>query len=162
MPSSDLVYFMRVFARSADAPSPQSISDHLRGRRFDVRIESGLAHFSSGTWTRLRVFYAPGRGPLELERQSLHGDAPLPERLRALMDATAASRDERGKRRVLEFLAQARQVFELRIPPDFDWHAARHLVSTELLNYLQKHTDGLIQADQEGYYDRNRIILKLS
>ncbi len=161
MTSPDDVYLMRVFARSPGAPSPQAIADHLRRRGFEVRVESGIYTLSYEGWRRLNVFYASGRSPLSLERQSLHGDAPLADRLRTLMDATADAKDSRGKRRVLDFLAQASQVFELSIPPDFDWHAGRHLVSTELLNYLQKQTDGMIQADEEGYYHRNRVILKL-
>lgn len=161
MPTVDDVYIMRVFARSPRVPSPQAIADHLRSRRFDVRVESGMVSLGYEGWNRIRLFYAEGRSPLNLERQSLHGDAPLPERLRALMDATADAEDSPGKRRVLEFLAQASEVFELTIPLDFDWQASRHLVSTELLNYLQKQTDGLVQADEEGYYERNRIILKL-
>jgi hypothetical protein len=161
MTSPDDVYIMRVFARSPGAPSPQAMADHLRRRGFDVRVESGIYTLSYEGWQRLNVFYADGRSPLGLERQSLHGDAPLTDRLRALMDATAGAKDSRGRRRVLDFLAQANQVFELIVPPDFDWHAGRHLVSTELLNFLQRQTDGLIQADEEGYYHRNRIILKL-
>lgn len=161
MTPSDAIYIMRVFARSPDAPSPQDIVDHLRRKRFEARVESGIYSLSYSGWSRLHVFYDDDRSPLDLERQSLHGDAPLPDRLRALMDATADAKDSRGKRRVLDFLAQASQVFELIIPPDFDWHASRHLISTELLNYLQKQTDGLIQADEEGYYQRNRLILKL-
>ena len=161
MPTDDAVYLLRVFARSLRTPSPQAIADHLRQRRFDVRVESGLFNLSHDDWKQLRVFYAADRSPITLERQSLHGDAPLPDRLKALMDATAAARNSRDKRRVIDFLAQASQVFELTLPPDFDWHAGRHLVSTELLNYLQKETDGLIQADEEGYYERNRLILKV-
>jgi len=153
---------MRVFARSPAVPSPQAIADHLLRQRFIVRIESGVFSLSYENWHHLHLFYASGRAPLSLERQSLHGDAPLPERLRALMDATADAKASRGKRRVLDFLAQSSQVFELIIPPDFDWHAGRHLISTELLNYLQKETDGLIQADEEGYYKRNQLILKLA
>ena len=154
-------YILRVFARLSGAPTPQAAAEHLRQRRFQVRLEPGLHGLTSPDWRVLNVFYAEGRAPLRLERQSLHGDAPLSPRLAALMDATAAARDSRGKRKVMEFLMQASQVFELTIPRDFDWHARRHLVSTELLNYLQKQTDGLIQADEEGYYDRNRLILKL-
>lgn len=152
---------MRVFARSPHAPAPQAILDHLSSRRFAVRAESGVYSLDYAGWTSLRLFYAPGRSPLQLERQSLHGDAALSARLRALMDATVDARDRRGRQRVLDFLAQASQVFELIVPDDFDWHAGRHLVTTELLNYLQKQTDGIIQADEEGYYDRNRVILKL-
>ena len=160
MPNGDDFYILRVFARSPGAPTPQAIAEHLR-RRFEVRVETGVFSLSYADWKHLHLFYAEGRAPLRLERQSLHGDAPLPNSLRALMDATAAAKDSRGKRRVLDFLAQASQVFELGVPPDFDWHAGRHLVSTELLNYLQKETDGLIQADGEGYYERNRLILRL-
>lgn len=161
MTAPDDLYIMRVFARSPGAPNPQAIVDHLRRRRFDVRVETGIYTLSYEGWQHLNVFYAEGRSPLSLERQSLHGDEPLTDRLRALMDATTGAKDSRGKQRVLDFLARASQVFELIIPPDFDWHASRHLVSTELLNYLQKQTDGLIQADEEGYYQRNRLILKL-
>ena len=161
MPAPDDRYIMRVFGRRPGAPSAQAIRDHLRGRRFEVRVESGLFSITYEGWKRLHVFYAAERAPLEIERQSLHGDAPLSDRLRALLDATAASKDGRGKRRVLHVLAEASQVFELILPPDYDWHAGRHLVSTELLNYLQKQIDGLVQADEEGYYDRNRVILKL-
>jgi len=154
-------YVMRVFARSPRAPTPQAIADHLRSRRFDVRVESGVHSQDHEGWTRLRLFYAPGRLPLQLERQSLYGDAPLSPRLRDLMDATADAKDTRGRRRVLDFLAQAAQVFEVTIPDDYDWHAGRHLVTTELLNYLEQYTDGMIQADEEGYYERNRVVLRL-
>ena len=161
MPGHDGPYLLRVFARRSGAPTPQEIVDHLRARRFDVRVEPGLHSMTSDAWKRLHLFYASDREPLELDRQSLHGDAPLPDRLRRLMDATADAKDSRGKRRVIEFLAQVSQVFELVLPPDYDWHAGRHLVSTELLNFLQAKTDGLIQADSEGYYERNRLILKI-
>ena len=157
MPADDDIYIMRVFARRAQAPTPQAIAAHLRAKGFNVRVESDL----SDNWRRVRLFNAGGRSPLDLERQSLHGDAPLSDGLRALMDATATARDRRGRQRVLDFLAQTVQVFELIVPPNFDWHAGRHLVTTELLNYLEKETDGLIEADGEGYYRRNRVLLRL-
>ncbi len=159
--SLDDLTILRVFTRSPRVPSSQAIADYLRSRRFEARVESGVYSRGYEGWRRLHVFYAEGRSPLALERQSLHGDAPLPDRLRALMDATAAAPDSRGKRRVLEFLAQANQAFELILPPDFDRRAGRRLISAELLNYLQKETDGLVQVDGQGYFDRNRIILKL-
>jgi hypothetical protein len=157
MPVDDDIYIMRVFARQAQAPTPQAVADHLRARGFNVRVEPD----SSDNWRRIRLFSADGRSPLDLERQSLHGDAPLSDRLRALMDATATARDRRGRQGVLDFLAQTVQVFELIVPPDFDWHAGRHLVTTELLNYLEKETDGLIEADGDGYYRQNRVLLRL-
>ena len=165
MPADD-VYFMRVFARSPHTPSPQEIASHLSGHHFEVRVvveppSLGVPYQGSTGWDHLRLFYADGRAPLELERQSLHGDEPLPDRLRELMDATADARDKRARQRILDFLAEASQVFELSIPPDFDWNAGRHLVSTELLNYLEKETEGMIQADEEGYYQNNRSVLKL-
>lgn len=160
MPAGDDTYMLRVFAKSPDAPTPQAIADHLQRQHFSVRVEPGLFGMGSTAWRHLRLFYAEGRAPLDLERQSLGGDAPLPDPLRALMDTTGAAKDRRGRQRVLDFLAQASQVFELTIPPDFDWHARHHLVSTELLNYLEKETDGMIQADEEGYYQRNRPILR--
>ena len=155
------VTIMRVFARSPRVPSPQAVADTLRSGRFEVRVESGVYSAGYEGWSRLHLFYAEGRLPLALGRQSLQGDAPLPGHLRVLMDATASAPDSRGKRRVLEFLAQAGQVFELSLPPDFEQRAGRRLLSAELIDYLQKETDGLIQVDGEGYYDRNRIILKL-
>src|SRR3990172_3568913 len=133
MPVDDDLYLMRVFARRAQAPTPQAIAAHLRTQGFDVRVESDL----SDNWRRVRLFNAGGRSPLDLERQSLHGDAPLSHPLHALMAPTAAARDRGGRQRVLDFLAQTVQVFELIVPPDFDWHAGRHLVTTELLNYLE-------------------------
>lgn len=160
MPMGNLT-IMRVFTRSPRVPSPQAIADYLRGRRFEARVESGVYSRGYEGWRRLHLFYAEGRSPLVLERQPLHGDAPLPDRLRALMDATATAPDSRDKRRILEFLAQASQVFELSLPLDFDRGAGRRLISSELLNYLQKESDGLIQVDGEGYFDRNRVILKL-
>jgi len=154
-------YTLRVFARSPRPPSLQSIIDHLRRRGFEARSEPGSRAAIHEDWQRCRLFYADRKLPLTLERQSLHGDAPLPDRLRALMDATTTAKDKRGRQRVLDFLAQSNQVFELTLPPDFDWHMARHLISTELLNYLEQETDGMIQADEEGYYQRNRLILRL-
>lgn len=163
MSTDDSLYVMRVFATTTSTPTPQDISDHLSSGNVDThtRVESGAYSLNNENWERIHIFYSEGRSPLLLERQSLHGDAPLSKPVRDLMDATADAKNSRGKRRVLAFLAEANYLFELTIPPDYDWGTRQHLVSTELLDYLEKETDGIIQVDGEGYYHHNRSILKL-
>lgn len=155
------IYIMRVFATSSDIPSPRAIADHLNSHGFPVHIELTSTDLDTNDWTQISIHYAADHALLQLAHESLHSDEPLSDALRALMDATADAKDRRGSRRVLALLAEANHLFELSIPPDYDWNAQDHLVSTALLNYLETQTAGLIQADGEGYYQNNRILLVL-
>ena len=143
MPTTDDLYVMHVFATTTSTPTPQGISDHLNSGVFEthIRVESGAYSLNYEDWEQIHIFYAESRSPLLLERQSLHGDAPLSKPLRDLMDATADAKNSRGKRRVLAFVAEANYLFELTIPSDYDWDTQQHLVSTELLNYLEREKD---------------------
>ncbi len=127
MSTTDDLYVMRVFATTTSTPTPQDISDHLKSGNAGthMRVESGAYSLNNEDWQQIHIFYTESRSPLLLERQSLHGDEPLSKPVRDLMDATADAKNSRGKRRVLAFLAEANYLFELTIPPDYDWEAQK-------------------------------------
>jgi hypothetical protein len=88
------------------------------------------------------------------------GDGLFDEERRELIEF-AEDGDEVGKRRVIDILRAARGIVAMQVLFG-DGDTERTLAAIDpLWRWLHANRHGLLQADGEGYYDGNKLILEL-
>ena len=69
-----------------------------------------------------------------------------------------------ARHRIIQHLTRTRFIVAIRIPTSVlgtDHEEALWQASDALLDYFVQHSGGLIQADGEGFYEADTLILKL-
>jgi hypothetical protein len=141
----------RVFGGKDDGPAPAAVLAHLQG--LGVAVKADFTGDAAG-WYAAEVDV--GGTPLHLERF-----AAGEEGIRAELNSWAAWLEtcEHSPHSVplMEKMIQARQLFTLRPAGDAEEGVAR--VCQELCRFLAAATEGVWQADGEGFFDADGALL---
>lgn len=154
-----MAHFLRVMTKQQTAPGLAELTNSLaqEGFTFETFPDKEEERFADPNWQTLHIAYDPNKMSLMLDR-SQAGDekgelaeeiAEFQENLQALEGA--------GKAAVAEILSGTEQIFALLIPDDITeqgWELAE-----KLLEHLLDATDGHLQVDGEGFYDKEGELL---
>lgn len=142
-------YSIRILAPVESAPAASEIRAALRHEGFDVSLEPSP---SDADWGEIRL---STQGQTILLARGLRAgeDNPVDDEIDVFLDLLLEQEDTPGVQQVEDMLRRARQEFYLEIPDEFPWGAGRNVVDA-LVEFVADRTEGLIQADGEGFYDR--------
>jgi hypothetical protein len=136
-------YYLRAFC-AAPARLPDEVAELL-----------GLPAAPPGA-DQAEIHYKDGRSPLLAEVWRGH---EAREEVDAFLEMLEDLAESAAKRRVADHLQRTRDVVALRLPGDIDDDG--YEVAGSYFAYLVDRCEGLIQADGEGFYDGEELILKL-
>ena len=112
-------------------------------------------------WEQVELSYAPERAPLELTVDRDDGPDSLARAEAGEFLAEVAAQPESDARLLVTgHLRQTRFIVACRLPGDSDEAGQR--AAHALLDYFAEHAGGLIQADGEGFYVGDELILTLN
>jgi hypothetical protein len=156
--SRTVSYYLRVFCTSSDAVPLRDLFDWAASNG----VELGLDPVSADTaldevaWTSVAISYAPGRAPLiaELDRD----EELVAEETEEFVDLVEDARTSSAKRQVLDHLRETSMVVAVRLPTS-DADDATYDAAWTVLRYFAERRAGLAQADGEGFYEGDRLIL---
>jgi hypothetical protein len=137
----------RVFGRSDAAVSQESVLTHLAAQGSPVAADFAG---EGEAWLSTAIRFAPS-APLQLER-FLAGE----EGIRGELNSWAAFLEtcdyEPNHAALMERVIQTRQLFTLRRPVDCADEALAERLCVGLCRFLAEQTDGVWQADGEGFF----------
>jgi hypothetical protein len=147
-------YYVRAFCTSDDVPPLRTVFDWAEGR--GVSLQAPSADLDARGWEQAEVVYKANREPFVVEANT--GEL-LREEVVEFVEFLEDVDESLEKRNVLDHLGHCKAVVaaQLRGDIDDDGHAA---VGTFLAYYVE-HRGGLIQADGEGFYEGDLLIVKL-
>jgi hypothetical protein len=152
-----MAHFLRVMTENQEAPSLPKLTKLLEDGGFEIVTfpSADDERFADPNWRTFHLAYDRHKLSLILDR-SVKGDAELDEEIAEFFENLKQVEGE-GKSTVEAILSGTRQILALLIPDDITeqgWEVAEFL-----LEQLLEATDGHLQVDGEGFYDKEGELL---
>lgn len=163
-------YYLRTFCTADAVPTLAAVLESLATEGIVLTRDP-----STPPWTTEQLQDRP-RDCIVL---SYHSDEPSPlvvdvdhvddpsglaeEELEEFLERLGDLAPSPGRDRIIQHLTRSRFIVAIRIPTSVlvtEYEEALWQASHALLDYFVQYSDGLIQADGEGFYEADRLIIK--
>lgn len=156
-------YYLRAFCTGGAVPTLAALLAWAaeRGTALQIDPTSANSDLRAGEWAEVDLRYASDRQPLRLtlDRDDGSAESLVRAEVAEFLEDVAATPESDARLFVTAHLRQTRFIAACRLPADSDETAYRAAVS--VLDYFAEHCGGLIQADGEGFYIGDEVILPL-
>jgi hypothetical protein len=157
-----MAYWMRVFCTEGAPPPLEEVcawtaaqGQHLRPGEVTASPEH-----SSGSWSHVAIEYRDGKLPFFAEITSVD-DPEGRKEVEEFVEVIAETAESPERRRALEHLERTRFILANEIPTsDFDEHGFDAV--GEFMRFFVEHNGGMIQADGEGFYEGDQLVVRLA
>lgn len=157
-------YHIRAFCTANEVPSIAGLLEWLGKRQIHTEIQDGppSANLESRQWKQVSLAYKSGKEPLVLKLETDNGtkDSPLRKTIDTFLEQVGPAGKSQAKQRVVTHLKATRFIVTCELPAqDMDnegWDA-----NGQILTFLGEYHGALVQADREGFYDGDKLILQL-
>ncbi len=149
-----MAYYLRAFCTSDDIPPLREVLEWAASQ--GVRLDVPSADLDSDTWGQAEVLYTADRSPIVAEANA---DTLAHEEVDEFIESLEDVDESPEKQKVLEHLRQTKAVIAVQLLGDIDDDG--YTAAGTFLTYFIEQCGGLIQADGEGFYERERLIVEL-
>jgi hypothetical protein len=149
-----LAYYLRAFCTSTDIPPLRAVLDWAASQ--GVRLDAPTADLDTRAWEQAEVLYKPDKSPLVAEANE---DDLAREEAGEFIESLEDVDESPEKQKVLEHLRQTKAIVAVQLLGDIDDDG--YSAAGTFLTYFVDHCAALIQADGEGFYERERLIVEL-
>jgi hypothetical protein len=149
-----VAYYLRAFCTSDEIPPLRTVLEWADDQ--GTHLEPRSADPDDSAWKQAEVICKSGAQPFIAERNA--GEL-LREEVEEFMKFLADVDESPEKQEVLDHLGRSRTVVATQLLSDID-DDGYSAVGT-FLTYFVEHCGGLIQADGEGFYKGDRLIVEL-
>lgn len=153
-------FYVRVFSQAEDFPSLYAICDELKDSGFEFATSPGVdePEFKEVDWRNMILQYDEDSKPIELERDTKEqGDSVFKEEQEEFLETIKKLPYSKGQKKALEILKNAAQVYAFEVDEDITEEGWDFLEC--LLDFISDATDGYVQVDEEGIYDKDGELL---
>jgi hypothetical protein len=157
-----MAYWMRVFCTDG-APRPLEevfAWTAAQGQHLRLSESTPSAEDLSDSWSSVAIEYRDGKLPFLAEIRWVD-DLEGGEEVHEFVELLAGTAESPERQRTLEHLERTRFVVANEIPTsDFDDHGFEAV--DEFMRFFVEHNSGMIQADGEGFYEGDRLVVRLA
>ncbi len=153
-------FYVRVFSQAEDFPSLQAICDELADAGFEFATSPGKhePEFGEQDWRSLLLQYSEEQKPIELDRNTpAHEDGMFKEEQKEFLDELKDLPYSKNQKKAVELIKNLQQIYAFEVDEDITEAGWDFLEC--LLDFLCDATDGYVQVDEEGIYDKDGSIL---
>jgi hypothetical protein len=147
-------YYLRAFCTSPDIPPLRPVFEWAESQ--GVRFASPSADLDASGWQQAEVVYKSDRQPFVAETDA---DQLLREEIEEYLEFLDDVDESSDKQKVVDHLGQTKAVVAAQLLGDVDDDG--YTAAGTFLTYFVKHCGGMIQADGEGFYEGDRLIVEL-
>jgi hypothetical protein len=147
-------YYLRAFCASPDIPSLRSVFEWAEGQ--GVRLDAPSADLDAAGWHQAEVVYKSDSQPFVAEAAA---DELLREEVEEFLESLDDVDESPEKRKVVDHLEQSKALVAAELLGDLD--DAAYTAAGTFLTYFVEHCGGMIQADGEGFYEGQRLIVEV-
>lgn len=159
----DVGYYVRAFCTTGEPPAIRPILDFAKERGSVVEGVFGALGLDDTSWEQTAVVYKTGKSPILLEINHEHSPedgAMFREEIEEFLEFLEDTPDNSKRKRVEQHLRETRFTVAAQLATgDIDDDGYEALGN--LLGYFVEHNGGMIQADGEGFYDGDEVIVAL-
>ena len=156
-------YYVRAFCTTGEPPAIRPILDFAKERGSVVEGVSNATGLDDPTWEDAAVLYKTGKNPILLEiNRDQAGEAgsmfreEIEEFLEFLEDAPNDSKRKRVEQHLRKTTFTVAAQLATSDIDDDGYNALGYM-----LRYFVEHNGGMTQADGEGFYDGDEVIVAL-
>lgn len=154
-----MAFYARVFALKKDYPTRIEICDKLVENNFNFSTFPGKcdSDFDEKDWKHLMFQYDEINEPIRLERNIKERDRIFVEEQQEFLDALKKIPTSKEQGKAKEILENVVQTYAFDVDDDISEEGWDFL--NFLLDFISDTTDGYVQIDNEGIYDKKGRIL---
>ena len=151
---------MRVFCRENTAPTPGEILQSVGAAKLSASLDpEAVIDPTDPDWQHL-LLRLPEGSTLIVDRDRSPNGGVVREEVDAFLARLDSVPNSRAKRRVVDHLRETRQVIALQVPTSSidssGWTVVRAIV-----RLLIRSADGMAQAEGQGFYLDNDLVVEL-
>lgn len=156
-------YYVRAFCTAPEPPTVRTVLDALASWGVVLVPEPDCARpevLECADWNGVRLLYKVGKLPIVVECNR-HNGTPhclAAAEVREFLELIGPPGRSKAKQRVIEHLKATCFVMASQLPSsdiDDDGFAA----NDEFMTYFEDMCGGMVQADGEGFYDNNKLLV---
>jgi hypothetical protein len=152
-------YYLRVFCNSDTVPSVASLEGALQAVGPGLRLHTD-GRVDSADWENAELRYKDGKEPILVEINRNNGaDTIAAEEAGEFASEIRALQQSNATARVLEHLRANRYTVCCRLLTDIDDDG--FVANDQLMDYFILNHRGMVQADGEGFYDGDELLVEL-
>jgi len=155
-------YFTRVFCATTQKPKIRVILESLKSDGFNVGVNLAESELDHEEWTNFELIYDLERLPLLVElNQKGQSDGLAEEEIEEFLEFVGKPKFyELNKKKVIDHLKSTEYIVCIQLPTN-DIVDQGYNVNGELMEFIELNCSGMVQADREGFYSKNNLILEL-
>ncbi|SHI81900.1 hypothetical protein [Lutispora thermophila] len=152
-------FYARVFSMAEDYPSRFAICDELLEAGFEFSTFPGKfdEDFDEKDWKYLMLEYDPNHEPIRIERNVKGVDTIFEEEQEEFLEVLKELPYSKEQKKAIEIVKNMVQIYALDIDEDITEEGWDFLET--LLDFIADATDGYVQIDEEGIYDKEGELL---
>ena len=156
-------YFVRAFCTDSMVPELNKVIQWLQQKGYNISLDQQVVQTDacSPDWNQAAVVYKQGKMPIIVECNKDTGseDCLMKEEIDEFLEFVGSPGLSLQKRAVVKHLKKTKYIIACRLPTT-DIDDDGYKINNIFLDYFVEHHGGLIQADAEGFYKGNNLIVK--
>lgn len=160
----DMSFYIRAFCTQGEPPPLRPVLSFSaeRGTLLALDPEVSRPVLDDGSWEQVGLVYKDNKASILFEVNRDDGDVGslMREEIEEFMEHLADAPNNRNRRRVEKHLQNTRFIVAARLPT-FDIDEDGYTALGHVLNYLLRNNGAMIQADGEGFYAGEKVIVEL-
>jgi hypothetical protein len=154
-----LGYYLRAFCKS-EVPPLRRVLEWVANEGVVLELDGGSELLDDENWREAEIRYDEGKQPLVVDvSRASSNDELLSDEVEEFVEFLEDVDDSPEKQKVLEQLRESRAVVGAQLLGDID--DAGYSAIGVLLSFFVEHCGAMIQADGEGFYDGDRLLVEL-
>jgi hypothetical protein len=153
-------YYVRAFCSSDEIPSLRAILDwaNAAGVPLELDVDHVSPDLDAANWREAEIRYKPAKQPIQVN-VTRSGDELLSEEVGEFVEFLEDVPESPARRKVLHHLKKTKAIVAAQLLGDVDDDG--HLAAGTFLDFFTEHCGGKIQADAEGFYEGDELIVEL-
>lgn len=156
-------YRVRVFCIHSSIPSLSDVFEYAKSRGVNLAADEtqGPIDIHSADWTQAEIVYKPGKSPLVVECGRDDGTEECLARAepQEFIEEIGSPGFSLAKRRIIKHLKTTKFIVASQLLNDIDDDG--YDANGTFLSYFVEHCGGMIHADGEGFYDKDKLIFEM-
>lgn len=157
-------YYVRCFCTGTRVPTLREALAAVARDYPQLEVGSGSAPVDLDTpaWRSALLRYKSGKAPIDVDLNRVDGEDTMPaDEIAEFIEMVEAEDESTAQKQVLDHLRKTTFTVACQLPTsdiDDDGYNANAL----FLQHFVDHCAGMIQADGEGFYEGDRVVLQLA
>ena len=154
-------YYVRAFCASEKVPTPRALLEYAKKKGIPLGLEGDGVDIDNTNWEQLAWVYKDGKLPILMEcNRDTSEDCLFREEIEEFIEFIGKPGLSVKKRRIIGHLKESKYIIACQLPTsdiDDDGYDANGM----LLTYFVENHSAIIQADGEGFYEGDKVVVAL-